>query len=54
MSTICGQPHTFIDTHLRPEDKEQQPEPRLRINYNPDNTTTLTLTCDSATEVTLV
>ena len=40
---------TFIDTHLRPEDKEQQPEPRLRINYNPDNTTTLTLTCDSAT-----
>ena len=30
---------TFIDTHLRPEDKEQQPEPRLRINYNPDNTT---------------
>ena len=45
---------TFIDTHLRPEDKEQQPQPRLRINYNPDNTTTLTLTCDSATEVTLV
>jgi len=42
---------TFIDTHLRPEDKEQQPEPRLRINYNPDNTTTLTLTCDSATGV---
>ena len=40
---------TFIDTHLRPEDKEQQPEPRLRINYNPDNTTTLSLTCDSAT-----
>ncbi|WP_408935985.1 HNH endonuclease signature motif containing protein [Corynebacterium marquesiae] len=40
---------TFIDTHLRPEDKEQQPQPRLRINYNPDNTTTLTLTCDSAT-----
>ena len=45
---------TFIDTHLRPEDKEDKPEPRLRINYNPDNTTTLTLTCDSATEVTLV
>ena len=40
---------TFIDTHLRPEDKEQKPEPRLRINYNPDNTTTLTLTCDTAT-----
>ena len=40
---------TFIDTHLRPEDKEEQPQPRLRINYNPDNTTTLTLTCDSAT-----
>ena len=40
---------TFIDTHLRPEDKEQQPEPSLRINYNPDNSTTLTLTCDSAT-----
>ena len=40
---------TFIDTHLRPEDKEQQPEPRLRINYNPDNTPTLSLTCDSAT-----
>ena len=39
----------FIDTHLRPEDKEQKPQPRLRINYNPDNTTTLTLTCDSAT-----
>ena len=40
---------TFIDPHLRPEDKEQQPEPSLRINYNPDNSTTLTLTCDSAT-----
>ena len=40
---------SFIDTHLRPEDKEQQPHPRLRINYNPDNTTTLSLTCDSAT-----
>lgn len=40
---------TFIDTHLRPEDKEEQPHPRLRINYNPDNTTTLSLTCDSAT-----
>ncbi|WP_408933142.1 hypothetical protein [Corynebacterium marquesiae] len=40
---------TFIDTHLRPEDKEQQPQPTLRINYNPDNTTTLSLTCDSAT-----
>ena len=40
---------TFLDTHLRPEDKEQQPQPRLRINYNPDNTTTFTLTCDSAT-----
>ena len=43
---------TFIDTHLRPEDKEQQPQPRLRINYNPDNTTTFTLTCDSATGLT--
>ena len=40
---------TFIDCHLRPEDKEEQPQPRLRINYNPDNTTTLSLTCDSAT-----
>ena len=40
---------TFIDTHLRPEDKEEQPQPTLRINYNPDNTTTLSLTCDSAT-----
>ena len=39
----------FIDTHLRPGDKEEKPQPTLRINYNPDNTTTLSLTCDSAT-----
>ena len=31
----------FIDTHLRPGDKEEKPQPTLRINYNPDNTTTL-------------
>ena len=41
----------FIDTHLRPGDKEEKPQPTLRINYNPDNTTTLSLTCDSATGV---
>ena len=38
---------TFIDTHLRPEDKEEQPQPTLRINYNPDNTTTLSQVSDS-------
>ncbi|WP_293822393.1 HNH endonuclease signature motif containing protein [uncultured Corynebacterium sp.] len=40
---------TFIDTHLRPEDKDEKPEPRLRIHINPDNTTTISLTCDRAT-----
>ena len=46
---MCIRDSTFIDTHLRPEDKEQKPEPTLRIHINPDHTTTLSLTCDRAT-----